>query len=224
MTCRQQECGTRDWRSGRRRAFVSTSFPRSDRRGCCARPPMLESSGAFARERAAAVRRATFGGEGARQVSRGHRRMQLSVDSVGLPRDLPPGWGLLLALSRAIDAVNALPRPRGDVVHPRRHPGQCRQRHHPQGLRHQLQRLARAAMVFVRLGFPRRRLLHAAAQRAHPDRHPLQRALEADPQLDRHPRSHLHAAAVHGADDLSQLAVLPQSISIRARCPAAPAV
>ena len=165
-----------------------------------------------------------FGGEGARQVSRGHRRMQLSVDSVGLPARPAARLGPSTRPEPGDRRGQPLPRPRSDVVHPRRHPGQRRQCHHPQGLRHQLQRLARAAMVSVRLGFPRRRLLHAAAQRAHPDRHPLQRALEADPQLDRHPRAHLHAAAVHGADDLSQLAVLFQGISIRARCPAAPAV
>ena len=42
-------------------------------------------------------------------------------------------------------------------------------------------------------------------------------------QLDRHIRPRLHAAAVHGADDLSELAVLLQRHGVPARCPAAPA-
>ena len=33
--------------------------------------------------------------------------MQLSVDNRGVPRDLPPGWGLLLAASQGVDRVTA---------------------------------------------------------------------------------------------------------------------
>ena len=45
-----------------------------------------------------------------------------------------------------------LPRPFGDVADPACDPRQRRQRHRAKGLRHQLERLARAAVVSVRLG------------------------------------------------------------------------
>ena len=150
--------------------------------------------------------------------------MQLSVDSVGLPRDLPPGWGLLLALSRAIDAVNrflgrgvmwlilaAILVSAGNAI-----------------IRKAFDISSNAwlELQWYLFGWA---FLVAASYTLQRNEHIridiLSNALlEADPQLDRHPRPHLHAAAVHGADDLSQLAVLLPRLSIRVRCPAAPAV
>ena len=78
--------------------------------------------------------------------------------------------GVLLALSRVIDAINFrlgkvwLADPRG---------GHCvrRERRHPQAVRHVLQLMAGAAVGAVRRCVPDRRVLDVAGQRAHPHRH-----------------------------------------------------
>ena len=70
----------------------------------------------------------------------------------------------LLALARAIDRFNEFIGKVGAWLILRRHPGQRRQRDHPQGVQHVVQRLAGAAMVSVRRGLPAGRRLHAASR------------------------------------------------------------
>ena len=81
----------------------------------------------------------------------------------------------LLAVSRWIDAGHAPDRPVGGVADRRRRAHQRRQRPRPQDLRHQLERLARVAVVAVRRRVPAGRAVDARAQRAHPHRHREQR-------------------------------------------------
>ena len=91
----------------------------------------------------------------------------------------------LLALSRLIDAVTAFVGRHVQVGDPRRHPGlggQCRA---AQGLRHQLQCLARTAVAALRRGLHAGRRLHAAEERPCADRHRLEQAQQAHARRDR---------------------------------------
>ena len=106
--------------------------------------------------------------------------------------------GVLLGVSRVIDAINFRIGKVAGLADPRGGHRVGRQRDHPQAVRHVVELLARTAVGAVRRGVPDRRVLDAARQRAHPHRHREQHVLAAHPQHHRRHRARVLPAA---ADD-----------------------
>ena len=84
----------------------------------------------------------------------------------------------LLAFSRAIDGLNARIGRAHDLAGAGRGADQRRQRDRPQGVRHELERVPRDAVVPVLGDLPALLAVHAAAQRAHPHRRRRRAAVE----------------------------------------------
>src|SRR6266571_2777757 len=126
------------------------------------------------------------------------RRRQPTA-SGGLPNEIP---ALRFAPHRRAERAHRAAR----VLARARHgAGERRQRHVPLRFLDCLQRLARAAVVSVRRGLPALLRIHAAAQRAYPDRRDRRQPVAPRPDVDRHLR---HAFLPAADGDLCHVALL----------------
>src|SRR6267378_412967 len=133
---------------------------------------------------------AALGKEAASTITRASRpRRRQPSESGGIPSEIP---ALRFAPHRRAERAHRTAR----VLAGSRHGvGERRQRHVPLRFLDRFQRLARAAVVSVRRGLSALLRIHAAAQRAYPDRRGRRQPVAPRADVDRHLRHALLSAA-----------------------------
>src|SRR6267378_2533883 len=144
---------------------------------------------------------AGLGKEAASTITTSSRpRRRQPTESGGVPSEIP---ALRFAPHRCDERAHRAHRV---LAGPHHGAGERRQRYVPLRFLDCLQRLARAAVVSVRSGLPALLWIHAAAQRAYPDRRDRRQPLAPRADVDRHLRHALLPAADGGLCHLAFLA------------------